>query len=699
MVVNGFRLLVTVASAAFAVSPSSAVPAQAPSSADDARFLQFPFVSAISAGRGGAFAWLVRQGENSMVMFARAPEFERVKLFSRTDADGQPITRLDLSPDGRFVLFTTGSAMAGGRAFNPASLIDPPVPTTWLMETRAGAKPVQLKGSGHSFSPAGGSLHYRDGRDLWAIELGTSPGEPKLLVKGGAAFGRPSWTRDGKSLIFIQDRGGYAFLGRYRLGSPQIDWLVTGADRVSSLALSPDEKTIVYRRLRGREHDKVYDITESEPFAIDAYDFETGKTRTLWESEAKASGGAEDQDSDLRWDGDDHIVFHSEHDGWARLYSIARAGGTIQPLTPASCEASESEPAGPHRLLVGHNCRDLDGRQLSLIDTRSGREQAIKLNDVVAAGAAASADSRYIGFAGGDADNAPLLRVLDVEKRQLVLAERPADYGYAPAFTAPAPKALRLKATDDGTFPAQLFLPAGKGPHPALVYVHGGPPRQMFPAFHFMGYYANDYAINRRLAEKGYVVLSVNYRSGTGYGRDFREPANRGWRGASEYQDVLGAGQWLAARGDVDPDRIGIWGGSYGGLLTAQALARNSDLFKAGVAVHGVFDWSWPTPREGHLNPNRAFGVDPEQRAIALRNSPLGAIAGWRSPVLLFSGDQDMNVDVLETVDLTQKLRERKVDVRTVLLPGEAHDFVRQGGYVRLWEEEIKFFDRTLRKR
>src|SRR5690606_4758957 len=123
-------------------------------------------------------------------------------------------------------------------------------------------------------------------------------------------------------------------------------------------AISPDGKTVAYRRLRGREHDVIYDITESEPFAIDTYDFATGTTRTLWESRDKATGGAEDADSDLRWDGDDRIIFHSEHDGWARLYSIDRAGGDIKALTPPNCEATESEPAGTNLLLVGYNCQN-----------------------------------------------------------------------------------------------------------------------------------------------------------------------------------------------------------------------------------------------------------------------------------------------------------------------------------------------------
>jgi len=276
------------------------------------------------------------------------------------------------------------------------------------------------------------------------------------------------------------------------------------------------------------------------------------------------------------------------------------------------------------------------------------------------------------------------------------MAEKASDYSFQQHFTGPAPKAVRLTAADGGTVYGQLFQPTTPGPHPALVYVHGGPPRQMFPAFHYMGYYANDYAINRRYAELGYVVLSINYRSGTGYGLAFREPPKRGWRGASEYQDVVAANRWLAARSDVDPKRIGIWGGSYGGLLTAQALAHNSDLFAAGVAAHGVFDWSWPSAKPGHLSPSTYFGVGPADRALAHASSPVGALDGWRSPVLLFTGDTDMNVDVLETIDLAQKLRAKGVDVRTVLLPGEAHTFVRHAGFRRLWTESERFFGEKL---
>ena len=114
----------------------------------------------------------------------------------------------------------------------------------------------------------------------------------------------------------------------------------------------------------------------------------------------------------------------------------------------------------------------------------------------------------------------------------------------------------------------------------------------MLLGWHYMAYYANCYAFHQYLASRGYTVLSVNYRSGTGYGMGFREALNYGASGASEFGDVLGAGRFLADLPGVDQDRVGLWGGSYGGYLTALGLSRASDLFAAGVDIHGVHDWN-----------------------------------------------------------------------------------------------------------
>jgi dipeptidyl aminopeptidase/acylaminoacyl peptidase len=343
---------------------------------------------------------------------------------------------------------------------------------------------------------------------------------------------------------------------------------------------------------------------------------------------------------------------------------------------------AESE-AAKAELLVVHNCADRDTRQMSIIDAASGAVRAVPEPDLVLAHAAIGGD--YAAFVGAGPDQAPLLRIMALSTGRTHLAEHYADYGYASPLTGPPPREVHLTSLDGLPFTGQLFTPSGPGPHPGLIYVHGGPQRQMFPAFHYMGYYSGDYAMNRRLAEQGYTVLAINYRSGIGYGRAFRDAPGRAWRAASEYQDVLAAGRWLATQPRVDPNRIGIWGGSYGGLLTGQALARNSDLFKAGVGIHGVYDWSWPSPIKGHLSPSTYFGVDKKDEDQARASSPVGHVDSWRSPVLLIHGDADMNVDFVETVDLAERLRERGVDVRALIFPGEAHDFIRHSAWQRLW--------------
>jgi dipeptidyl aminopeptidase/acylaminoacyl peptidase len=244
----------------------------------------------------------------------------------------------------------------------------------------------------------------------------------------------------------------------------------------------------------------------------------------------------------------------------------------------------------------------------------------------------------------------------------------------------------------------QLFLPKnGAGKHPAIVFFHGGSRRQMMLGWHHMYYYSNAYGMNQYLASKGYVVLSVNYRSGIGYGLNFREAINYGPSGGSEYNDVMGAGLYMAARPDVDAKRIGVWGGSYGGYLVAMALSRSSDLFAAGVDMHGVHDWS---ARGGSVaNPN----LDPEKQRdqirLAFESSPMATVKTWRSPVLLVHGDDDRNVDFTQSVKMVEALREQHVDFEELIFPDDIHDFLLLEHWVNAMKAADDFFSRKLLKR
>ncbi len=665
--------------------------------AGPAPFLEFPLAQDMAgASRADAFVWKLSRGDQTSVVVVRAPEFKPETVATAPDTEGQPIALVAISPDGRYVAWQTAENYGGERTYNPADLLVRPQPTIWLAEAKAGAQARKVgPGVVPAFAPDG-RLLYRHGADLHAVDTGDAgAGADKVLIPGGAGLHDVVWLKDGR-MAFIQDRGGFAFIGLFRAGDDRIDWLVTGPDELGALRVSPDGARIAYLRSPGIGHDKLPDLTASRPVSVDVVDLATRKTRMIWSSAGPAYGTAlQDAESALRWDGDDHVLVYAEIDGWARLWSLALGGGAPVAVTPAGCETAESREVGPGRLLVIDNCADLNSRELVDHDLRAGRATRISGQDLVLASLATSG-GRYAGFLGGDADTPPLPRVLDLTTGKVIWRQTGADLGWTWRARSPAPVAVTFQAADGVTVRGQLFAARGKGPHPALIYVHGGPPRQMFPAFHYSAYYAGDFAANRALADQGFVVLSVNYRSGIGYGQAFRDDPKRGWRGASEYGDVLAGGQYLTAWTDVDPKRIGIWGGSYGGLLTAQALARNSDLFKAGFAIHGVFDWSWTSDKPGALNASRAFGVNDADRPLAFRSSPVGAIDGWRSPVFLFHGDDDANVDVRETVDLVQRLRAHDVEVRTVIVPGEAHDFVRHATWEMLWGDLSAWFNEKL---
>jgi len=219
--------------------------------------------------------------------------------------------------------------------------------------------------------------------------------------------------------------------------------------------------------------------------------------------------------------------------------------------------------------------------------------------------------------------------------------------------------------------------------------------RQMMLGFHYMGYYHNAYAENQYLASLGYTVLSVNYRLGIMYGYDFAHPANASWRGASEYSDILAAAKYLQALPTVDPQRIGLWGGSYGGYLTAMGLARNSDIFKAGVDFHGVHDWSVRLARFqiGIAQPSD----EKEAEKLAWDSSPDSSVGHWQSPVLLIHGDDDRNVAFNQSTDLIQRLKEQGVHYEEIVFPDEIHEMLLWRNWVRAYSATAEFFNRNLR--
>jgi dipeptidyl aminopeptidase/acylaminoacyl peptidase len=284
-------------------------------------------------------------------------------------------------------------------------------------------------------------------------------------------------------------------------------------------------------------------------------------------------------------------------------------------------------------------------------------------------------------------------RVSDKGREMIAATALPPDF---PSRQLVIPKQVTFKSQDGLEIHGQLFVPNGRTqPGPAVIFTHGGPIRQMMLGFHYMDYYHNAYAMNQYLASQGYVVLSVNYRLGIMYGRAFREPENAGWRGSSEYRDVVAGAKYLQGLNMVDKKKIGLWGGSYGGLLTALGLARNSDIFAAGVDLHGVHDWSVFLP---HWENRPAAPDKAEAEKLAFESSPNASVAQWKSPVLLIQGDDDRNVPFSQTVDLAQRLREHHVPMEQLVLPDEIHGFLMWRTWIQVYAATADFFDRVLKK-
>jgi dipeptidyl aminopeptidase/acylaminoacyl peptidase len=386
----------------------------------------------------------------------------------------------------------------------------------------------------------------------------------------------------------------------------------------------------------------------------------------------------------LLWAAGDRLVFPWERDGWLHLYSVAVEGGAAAPLTSGAFEVEHIALTPDAREVVyASNQGDIDRRHIWRVGVSGGRPAAVTTGAGIECAPVVAGDGT-VAYLRSDARMPlrPAARNADLAPEAL-----PAEF---PKGALEEPQQVIFPSVDGLAIHGQLFLPkaVADARRPALIFFHGGSRRQMLLGWHYMYYYSNAYALNQYFASRGYVVLSVNYRSGIGYGLDFREALNYGATGASEFNDVLAAGLYLRGRADVDAARIGLWGGSYGGYLTALGLARASGQFAAGVDFHGVHNWS-----------DRGDRLSADAARLAFESSPMAYVKDWRSPVLLIHGDDDRNVDFSQTVNLVEELRKGKVDFEELVFPDEIHDFLVHKHWVEAYHAAADFFERKLKNR
>ena len=364
-------------------------------------------------------------------------------------------------------------------------------------------------------------------------------------------------------------------------------------------------------------------------------------------------------------------------DEWDRYYTLNVADLSARPvlLTPTNGliedRTSIALSSDGKTFYYCTNAGDIERRHIWAVPVTGGTPVQITSGEGVETSPAPLASGKYLATLSASWNMPQSLGVWKTPTLTAMAAPQkivfPVSMPGFPTAEHVKPEIIITKAPDGTEIHNQLFLPKNLKPgerRPAIVFVHGGPQRQMMPAYHYMQFYHWAYGINQWLADQGYVVMSINYRLGIGYGRSFRTPANAGAAGNSEYQDVLAGGKYLQTRPDVDPNRVGIWGLSYGGQLTSEALARNSDVFKAGVDLAGV-----------HLLGGGGFGggsLDPN--SVSYKASSISEIDKWKSPVLLLQGDDDRNVPFSQTVGLVQLLRQRDVYFELIVFPDDVHE-------------------------
>ena len=413
-----------------------------------------------------------------------------------------------------------------------------------------------------------------------------------------------------------------------------------------------------------------------------AADAVTGEAREFWHNQPDDRSFP--NINAIEWAGD-HVIFQAEPEEWIRYYSVSVAGGAAAPvvLTPGDGMVENIALSKDGRtLFYCTNTGDIDRRHVWKVPTAGGEAVQVTKGDEIETYPAALASGAHVAMLSATWQRPQSVGLAPASGGavKVIFPTLPADF---PLARHVVPQNVTLKAEDGLQFNNQLFLPKGLKAgekRPALVFVHGGPVRQMLLGYHYRHVYHLFYGVNQWLADNGYIVLSVNFRSGIGYGKSFRTAPNTGQRGNAEYQDVVAAARYLQGRPDVDPRRVGIWGLSYGGLLTAQALARNSDIFAAGVDLAGV-----------HL-----FGSSLDPESVSYKSSAISQIDTWTSPVLLFHGDDDRNVAFSQTVGLVQLLRARNVPHELVVFPDDVHDSLLHRRWMYTFERMDAFLRRYL---
>lgn len=398
--------------------------------------------------------------------------------------------------------------------------------------------------------------------------------------------------------------------------------------------------------------------------------------------------------STLGWMKDDNSVFYqSEATGYSHLYSVSYEGGEPKQLTSGNWEVlSVTQSQDKSNFYLETN--EVGPAEHHFYRMSAGGGERVKLTSAVGFhNARLSRDEKYLADIYGYTTKPPEIYVQEAtagaQAKQLTTSPTPEFFTYkwmdAPIVT--------ITARDGTKVPGQLFKPVdGKRGGAAVIFVHGAGYAQNVHKGWAGGYY-REYLFHNLLAEHGYTVLQIDYRASAGYGRNWRTAIYR-HMGGTDLDDEVDAANWLVKEQGVDPKRIGIYGGSYGGFMTLMAMFTSPDTFAAGAALRPVTNWA----NYNHPYTSGILNLPQNDDEAYRKSSPIYFANGLKGRLLICHGMVDTNVHFQDTVELVQKLIElRKKNWDLAVFPVEDHGFVQPTSWMNEYGRIAAMFDETLK--
>ncbi len=580
------------------------------------------------------------------------------------------VTSVDASPDGKAAYFVTDITGALELWSVPADGGWP----TQLTDLGEQVSSVDLSPDGKTIVLA--SDYGGDERpDLFLLPA--AGGTAENITKSTRAETSPAYSPDGKSLAFIADPGEpFVFqLFVMDLASRRERQLTREAVNVFFPLWSPDGKTIAATRTGDdRAGDLLLAAADGSAVAVVPPPVKGGiLTPQAWSPDGKSL-----------------LTTAEDENGFHRLFLLP-VGGKGRFIGPAGWDVDDAKWNKTAGIVFTRNeggatamyrLKTPDAAPQQVAPTR-GRVEGLSLDDA----------GRFAFYDWSDSSHAPDAWRLDLKTGQRVQLTRSMLGGVKAEELAKGE--LVTYPSFDGKSISAIYLkpPVARlgTPPPLVVMIHGGPDWQSYDDFHPM---------RQALAEAGFAVLAPNFRGSTGFGRAFLDANRKDW-GGGDRKDMIAGAQFLAAKGEADPKRVGITGGSYGGYSTLYALARNQGEWAAGVAAYGMPDLAL----DYELSKSRfatwyetQMGNPKDDAVLFKERSAITYLDDLKAPLLIFQGANDTNVPLAEAELVQNRLKKLGRDVEMVVYPDEGHGFSRRKNLSDYYEKTVAFFSEKLAK-